>query len=86
MIDAVREVTHIAPADEKNCILGKEVTLEGILHSKTQGLCKTHADARYETTTEVYPDSANATAEICNVAQMTCVVSGLDFALAAEGI
>ena len=40
------------------------------------------SNARYTTTTEVYPDSPNATPTQCNLAQVTTVVTALDFALA----
>jgi len=34
------------------------------------------------TTTEVYPDSPKATAEVCNRAQVAAIRGGLDFILA----
>jgi hypothetical protein len=38
-------------------------------------------NARFKTTTEVYPDSPRATQEICIRAQVTAVRAALDFAL-----
>ena len=39
-------------------------------------------DARFTTTTEVYPDSPRATPEICNAAQVAAVRAAIAFALA----
>ena len=39
-------------------------------------------NARYTTTTEVYPDSPSATPEQCNAAQAAAVCAAIDFALA----
>ncbi|HOV58723.1 MAG TPA: peptidase, partial [Rhodanobacteraceae bacterium] len=49
---------------------------------KQLGLCAGISDARYTTTTEVYPDSPRATTAQCNAAQVTAVCAALDFALA----
>ena len=38
-------------------------------------------DARYVTTTEVYPDSPRANPEQCNAAQAAAVCAALDYAL-----
>ena len=46
------------------------------------GLCAGATNARYTTTTEVYPDSPRATPEQCNAAQATAVRAAIDFALA----
>jgi hypothetical protein len=45
------------------------------------GLCAGITDARYKTTTEVYPDSPRATAEQCNAAQAAAVCAAIDYAL-----
>ena len=50
--------------------------------SKKYGLCGGQTNARWTTTTEVYPDSPNATAEICNQAQVAVIFSALDYAKA----
>jgi hypothetical protein len=45
------------------------------------GICSGWTDARYVTTTEVYPDSLGITPERCIQAQLTALYSGFDFAL-----
>ena len=84
IIDAVAKVTHIAPADANNEIIGSPVVAPGVIHYALRqlGLCAGITDARYKTTTEVYPDSPRATAAQCNDAQVAAVRAGLDFALA----
>ncbi len=84
VIEAVEQVTHIAPADQNGQIIGSPVVARGvILYPYTQlGLCAGVTDARYRTTTEVYPDSPRATAEQCNAAQVAAVCAAIDFALA----
>ncbi|MTI13233.1 DUF2817 domain-containing protein [Sansalvadorimonas verongulae] len=83
IIDAVRAVTHIAPADDKGEIIGSKVMQEGVIHypKKDLFLCGGMTDAPYVTTTEVYPDSPRATPEECNAAQVAAVSGGLDFLL-----
>lgn len=83
VIDAVREVTHIAPEDEKGEIIGSKVMQEGVIHypKKTLFLCGGMTDAPYVTTTEVYPDSPRATPEQCNVAQVAAVSGALNYLL-----
>jgi hypothetical protein len=46
------------------------------------GLCAGVTDARYTTTTEVYPDSPRATPEQCNAAQVAAVRAAIEYALA----
>src|SRR5690606_16929580 len=48
------------------------------------GLCAGMTDARFTTTTEVYPDSPRATPEQCNDAQVAAVCAAIEFALARE--
>ena len=82
MIDAVREVTHIAPSDADGKIIGEVVTQEGVIAipcKKSLGLCAGVTSAPYRTTTEVYPDSPNATPEQCNRAQVACIEGSLDY-------
>ena len=85
VITAVAKVTHIAPADAQGQIIGSPVVAPGVIEYplKALGLCAGITDARYTTTTEVYPDSARATPEQCDEAQVAAVCGGLDFALAA---
>jgi hypothetical protein len=84
IIDAVAKVTHIAPADAKGNIIGSPVLSPGVIEYavKGLGLCTGLTNARYTTTTEVYPDSPRATPEQCIEAQVAAVRAGLDFALA----
>jgi hypothetical protein len=83
VIAAVAKVTHIAPADEKGEIIGSTVVAPGVIRYalKHLGLCTGVTDARYTTTTEVYPDSPRATPEQCNAAQVAAVCAAIDFAL-----
>jgi hypothetical protein len=84
VIAAVEKVTHIAPADEKGEIIGSTVVAHGVIEYPLRklGLCAGITDARYKTTTEVYPDSPRATPEQCNAAQATAVCAAIDYALA----
>ncbi len=88
MIDAVAEVTHIAPADPDGTIIGSEVVAPGVIRYPLRqlGLCAGMTDARFKTTTEVYPDSPRATAAQCNAAQVAAVRAGIDYALAQGDI
>jgi len=83
IIAGVEPGTHIAPADEDGLIIGSEATQHGVInYSFTDwGLCPAVTNATFTSTTEVYPDSASATPEICIDAQVTAVLAGLDFAL-----
>ncbi len=85
IIEAVEKVTHIAPADAAGQIIGSEVKQRGVIEYafRELGLCAGMTDARYTTTTEVYPDSPSATPEICNAAQVAAVRAALDFVLSA---
>ena len=87
IIEAVEAVTHIAPADEKGQIIGADITQPGVIHYpfKALGLCAGLTDARFTTTTEVYPDSPRATDAICNAAQVAAVCGGLECALRLLG-
>lgn len=82
MIESVRKVTHIAPADSNGKLIGECVSQEGVIQipcKKSLGLCAGVTNAPYRTTTEVYPDSANATPEQCNLAQVACIQGALDY-------
>jgi hypothetical protein len=83
ILKAVQHVTHIAPADACNEILGSPQVAPGVIHYRMQelGLCASITAARYTTTTEVYPDSPRATPEQCIAAQVAAVCGGLDFLL-----
>lgn len=84
VIAAVAKVTHIAPADPDGTIIGSPVVAHGVIEYPLVewGLCAGITDARYRTTTEVYPDSPRATPEQCNAAQATAACAAVDYALA----
>ena len=84
VIAAVAKVTHIAPADANNQIIGSPVVAPGVINYPLAqlGLCAGVTNARYTTTTEVYPDSPRATPEQCNDAQVAAVRAAIEFALA----
>jgi hypothetical protein len=83
VIEAVEKVTHIAPADGKGEIIGSPVIARGIIeYPLTQlALCASITNARFKTTTEVYPDSPRVTPEDCDRAQVAAACAALDFAL-----
>lgn len=80
---AVEKVTHIAPSDAKGEIIGSTVVAPGVIlyPYRELGLCAGMTDARFTTTTEVYPDSPRATPEQCNAAQVAAVCAAIEFAL-----
>jgi len=83
MIKAVAQVTHIAPSDDNGKLIGVELEQFGVINYATKelGLCAGLSNAKYVTTTEVYPDSPQADDENCIVAQVAAITSGLDFIL-----
>ena len=83
----VAKVTHIAPADPDGTIIGSPVVAPGVIEydCRALGLCAGATDARYVTTTEVYPDSPRATPQQCNDAQAAAVRAAIDFGLANRG-
>ena len=78
---AVSQVTQIAPADANNCLIGEPISQPGVVNypKKSLGLCGGVTDAPYVTTTEVYPDSPNASPEQCIMAQVAAIVAALEF-------
>lgn len=80
---AVAEVTHIAPADPDGTIIGSPVVAPGVIEydCRALGLCAGITDARFTTTTEVYPDSPRANPAQCNEAQAVAVKAALTFAV-----
>ena len=84
VLAAVAKVTHIAPADPDGTIIGSPVVAPGVIEYayRKLGLCGGVTNARYRTTTEVYPDSPRATPEQCDEAQAASVRGALDYALA----
>jgi hypothetical protein len=86
IIDAVSQVTHIAPADDRNEIIGSPLVAPGVIRYPLRrlGLCAGITGARYTTTTEVYPDSPRTTPALCNDAQVAAVCAAIDFAMQAR--
>lgn len=86
MIEAVAKVTHIAPPDDQGEIIGVAIQQEGVItyDYKKLGLCGGLSDAKYSTTTEVYPDSPKVDDDNCNLAQVACITSGFDYVIAKE--
>lgn len=81
IIEAVRTVTHIAPADAEGRLIGEPIHQDGVIDYpvKELGLCTGITQAPFVTTTEVYPDSPKTTPETCILAQVAAVRGGLDF-------
>ncbi|MPW36943.1 M14 family metallocarboxypeptidase [Vibrio sp. B1Z05] len=81
IIESVQKVTHIAPADPDGTIIGSPVVQHGVINYPLQalGLCAGFSKAKYTTTTEVYPDSAKATPQQCNRAQVAAITGMLDY-------
>jgi hypothetical protein len=85
IIEAVERVTHITDPDQYGDIIGSRVVAHGVIEYPLAelGLCTSITGARFTTTTEVYPDSARTTAEICNRAQVVAICAALDFVACA---
>jgi len=83
----VEKITHIAPADAKGEIIGSAVVSPGVIlyPCKPLGLCAGMTNARYVSTTEVYPDSESCTPTLCNQAQMAAIEAAIGYALANQG-
>ncbi|GLS13194.1 M14 family metallopeptidase [Hydrogenophaga electricum] len=84
IIEAVAQVTHIAPADARGEIIGSPAVAPGVIRYPftALGLCAGLTGARYTTTTEVYPDSPRTTPEQCVAAQAAAVQAVLGFVVA----
>lgn len=83
IVEAVAQVTHIAPPDERGQIIGSPVIVPGVIEYPLRelGLCAGISGARFTTTTEVYPDSPRASPRQCNAAQVTATCAAIEFAL-----
>lgn len=83
IIKSVEKVTHIAPADENNKLIGVSLEQWGVINyaAKELGLCMGMTEAEYVTTTEVYPDSPSVDDENCIIAQVAAITGGLDYVL-----
>ena len=77
-------MTHIAPPDEQGTIIGSPLFDRGVIRYAFEawGLCAGITGARFTTTTEVYPDSPQASPAQCVAAQVTAVCAAIDHALA----
>ena len=84
IVDAVEQITHIAPADAQGQLIGTPAVARGVVRYplRALGLCASVTGARYTSTTEVYPDSPRATPGQCNAAQAAAVCAAIDFVLA----
>ena len=82
IIEAVARITHIAPADDKNEIIGSPLVAPGVIDYPLRelGLCAGITAARYTTTTEVYP-GPSATSAQCNAAQVAACCAAIEYAL-----
>lgn len=83
VIEAVAKVTHIAVADARGNIIRSPEVAPGVIEYalRTLGLCAGITNARYVTTTEVYPDSPRVTRQQCNDAQVAAVRAAFDYGL-----
>ncbi len=83
IIESVEKVTHIAPADENNQLIGVPLSQFGVINYEARplGLCMGMTDAKYVTTTEVYPDSPLVDDENCILAQVAAVTGAIDYTL-----
>ncbi len=81
VIKSVKKVTHIAPADEHGNIIGEKLEQDGVINYplKKLSLCAGFSNAKYTTTTEVYPDSPKVNAQNCVDAQVAAITGGLDY-------
>lgn len=83
ILEAVAQVTHIAPTDAQGQLIGTPVLTNGVIGYPVRalGLCTSITDAPYTTTTEVYPDSTRTTPQVCLLAQTTAICAALDHVL-----
>lgn len=83
IIDSVEKVTHIAPSDDENRLIGVPLQQFGVINyaARELGLCMGLTDAPYVTTTEVYPDSPLVDDENCIIAQVAVITGALNYLL-----
>jgi len=81
IIQSVEKVTHIAPPDATGRLIGELLQQKGVINyaTKALGLCAGLTNAKFVSTTEVYPDSPKVDAENCIQAQVAAVTGALDF-------
>jgi hypothetical protein len=83
VLRGVAEITHLAPADADNNIIGTHVSAPSVIlyPVREYGLCVGMTNATFTTTTEVYPDSPRTSPEECTSAQIAAVCAGIEFAI-----
>ncbi|MDC9511332.1 M14 family metallopeptidase [Pseudoalteromonas sp. Angola-4] len=81
ILNSVEKVTHIAPSDENNQLIGVPQEQFGVINyaARELGLCMGFTNAPYVTTTEVYPDSPTASDEQCTQAQVAVITGALNY-------
>lgn len=81
VIKEVELVTAIAPADDNGNLIGVPLEQFGVINydASKLGLCMGLSQARFVTTTEVYPDGALATPQNCVDGQVAAVKGALDY-------
>ncbi|MBA6329270.1 M14 family metallocarboxypeptidase [Colwellia sp. MB02u-6] len=81
IIASVEKVTHIAPADSEDKLIGVPLAQAGVINyaARDLGLCMGLTDAPYVTTTEAYPDSPLVDDENCTVAQVAVISGALNY-------
>lgn len=81
IIDSVEKVTHIAPADNEDKLIGVSLAQFGVINyaARELGLCMGLTEAPYVTTTEVYPDSPKVDDENCIIAQVAVITGALNY-------
>jgi len=81
IIKSVEHVTHIAPADDNDKLIGVAIEQFGVINyaTKALGLCAGMTNRVYCTTTEVYPDSPRSSAQNCIDAQVAAITGALDY-------
>jgi len=86
IIAAVAKITRIAPADSAGEIIGSPIIANGVIaYPMTElGLCGAISGARFVTTTEIYPDAPDSTAELSVEAQVTAICAALNFVLSPK--
>ncbi len=85
IIQAVEQVTAIAPPDANGDIIGEPLAQHGVINYEVAALslCAGVTGAPLNTTTEVYPDSPRVDAENCIRAQVTAIQAALDYLLSS---
>ena len=81
IIASVEKITHIAPADNDDKLIGVPLAQVGVINyaARELGLCMGLTEAPYVTTTEVYPDSPSADDETCILAQVAVITGALNY-------